>query len=54
VRSVTALCKDMGITVVAEGIEVVEERDTIIELGCDLLQGFLLARPGRGFPRVRT
>jgi EAL domain-containing protein (putative c-di-GMP-specific phosphodiesterase class I) len=54
VRSMTALCKDMGITVVAEGIEVAEERDTIIELGCDLLQGFLLARPGRAFPRVRT
>jgi EAL domain-containing protein (putative c-di-GMP-specific phosphodiesterase class I) len=54
VRSMTALCKDMGITVVAEGIEVVEERDTIIELGCDLLQGFLLARPGRAFPRVRN
>jgi EAL domain-containing protein (putative c-di-GMP-specific phosphodiesterase class I) len=52
VRSLTALCKDMGIAVVAEGIEVVEERDAIIELGCDLLQGFLLARPGRPFPKV--
>lgn len=27
VRSMTSLCKDMGITVVAEGIEIVEERD---------------------------
>jgi len=53
VRSMTALCKDMGITVVAEGIEIVEERDTIVELGCDLLQGFLLARPERAFPEVR-
>jgi EAL domain-containing protein (putative c-di-GMP-specific phosphodiesterase class I) len=54
VRSVTALCKDMGIMVVAEGIEVIEERDTIVELGCELLQGYLLARPGRAFPEVRT
>lgn len=53
VRSMTALCKDMGIAVVAEGIEVVEERDAVIELGCDLLQGYLLARPGRAFPRVQ-
>jgi EAL domain-containing protein (putative c-di-GMP-specific phosphodiesterase class I) len=53
VRSMTALFKDMGVTVVAEGIEVVEERDTLVELGCDLLQGFLLARPGRAFPEVR-
>jgi EAL domain-containing protein (putative c-di-GMP-specific phosphodiesterase class I) len=52
VRSMTALCKDMGITVVAEGIEVAEERDVIIDLGCDLLQGYLLAKPGRPFPEV--
>ena len=52
VRSMTALCKDMGITVVAEGIEVAEERDVIIELGCDLLQGYLLAKPGRPFPEI--
>jgi EAL domain-containing protein (putative c-di-GMP-specific phosphodiesterase class I) len=53
VRSMTALCKDMGITVVAEGIEVVEERDALVDLGCDLLQGYLLARPGRPFPSVQ-
>jgi EAL domain-containing protein (putative c-di-GMP-specific phosphodiesterase class I) len=53
VRYMTALCKDMGIKVVAEGIEVVEERDTIVELGCDLLQGYLLAMPGKAFPEVR-
>ncbi|HVU02263.1 MAG TPA: EAL domain-containing protein [Polyangiaceae bacterium] len=50
VRSMTALCKDMGIAVVAEGIETPEERDTVVELGCDLLQGYALARPGRPFP----
>jgi EAL domain-containing protein (putative c-di-GMP-specific phosphodiesterase class I) len=52
VRSMATLCKDMGITVVAEGIEIPEERDSIVELGCDLLQGYLLARPGRSFPEV--
>ena len=52
VRSMTALCKDMGITVIAEGIELIEERDTIVELGCDLLQGYLLAQPGRAFPEL--
>jgi EAL domain-containing protein (putative c-di-GMP-specific phosphodiesterase class I) len=29
----------MGIEVIAEGIETSDERDTLIELGCDLLQG---------------
>jgi EAL domain-containing protein (putative c-di-GMP-specific phosphodiesterase class I) len=52
VRSMTALSKDMGITVVAEGIEVPEERDCIVDLGCDLLQGYLLAKPGRPFPGI--
>jgi len=43
----------MGILVVAEGIESAAERDTVVELGCDLLQGFYFARPGRPFPEVR-
>ncbi|HEY1535369.1 MAG TPA: EAL domain-containing protein [Polyangiaceae bacterium] len=53
IRSMTALSQDMGMTVVAEGVETVEERDTLIELDCDLLQGFLFARPGRPFPEVQ-
>lgn len=50
VASMTTLCKDMGFLVVAEGIETPPERDCVVELGCDLLQGFLFARPGRPFP----
>jgi EAL domain-containing protein (putative c-di-GMP-specific phosphodiesterase class I) len=50
VASMTALCKDMGFLVVAEGIETTAERDCVVALGCDLLQGFLFARPGRPFP----
>lgn len=52
IRSMAALCKDMGMLVVGEGVETREERDTLVELGCDLLQGYLLAKPGRPFPEV--
>lgn len=52
IRSITDLCKDMGIAVVAEGIEIADERDSIVDLGCDLLQGYLLARPGKAFPEI--
>jgi EAL domain-containing protein (putative c-di-GMP-specific phosphodiesterase class I) len=52
VRSMCALCKDMGITVVAEGIETRPERDMCLKLGCDLLQGYLIAKPGRPFPGI--
>jgi len=51
VSSMTSLCKGMGMSVVAEGIEVTQERDTIVGFGCSLLQGYLFARPGRPFPR---
>jgi EAL domain-containing protein (putative c-di-GMP-specific phosphodiesterase class I) len=47
IGSITRLCKDLGIVVVAEGIETKAGRDTMLELGCDLLQGFLFGRPCR-------
>ena len=52
VRTITSLCKELGITVLAEGIESCEERDVLEGLGCDLQQGYLFARPGRAFPAV--
>ena len=52
IRSMTTLCHDTGRLVIGEGIETVEERDALIELGCDYLQGYLLARPGAAFPSV--
>ena len=45
IGSLCSLCKDLGILVVAEGIEVSSDREAVTELGCDLLQGFLLGRP---------
>lgn len=50
IRSITEACHDMGATVIAEGIETVGERDAILALGCDYLQGYFLGRPGRPFP----
>lgn len=46
----TALCHDMGILVVAEGIETSAELEKTLQLGCDLFQGYALARPGPPFP----
>jgi len=53
VRSMTALCHDMGMMIVAEGVETKDERDALIEAGCDLLQGYHFAKPARPFPVVR-
>jgi EAL domain-containing protein (putative c-di-GMP-specific phosphodiesterase class I) len=45
VRSIIALGKNMGMVVVAEGVEHKEEARLLKELGCDLAQGYLFARP---------
>src|SRR5215471_9658996 len=52
VASMVGLCKDMGLLIVAEGVETVPERNTLVDLGCDLLQGYLFAKPGPPFPAV--
>ncbi|MGE0868457.1 MAG: EAL domain-containing protein [Kofleriaceae bacterium] len=44
------LCKEVGTLVVGEGVETPEERDTLVGLGCDLLQGYLIGRPQRELP----
>ena len=49
IRGMGALCEELEVRTVAEGIETPEERDCLIQLGCDLLQGYLFARPARGF-----
>src|SRR5688572_16976110 len=45
--SLAQLCGQLDMSVVCEGIETYEERDTLLGLDCDLLQGYLFARPER-------
>lgn len=45
VRSMTAMCRDFGIPLVAEGVETEEEKSVLVDLGCDFLQGFLCGSP---------
>lgn len=49
VRSVVRLADELGIQVVSEGIELPAERDSLVALGCDLLQGYLFGKAERGF-----
>lgn len=45
VRKVVELAKILGMRTVAEGVETVEELACLRDLGCDLIQGYLLSRP---------
>ncbi|HVO31317.1 MAG TPA: EAL domain-containing protein, partial [bacterium] len=47
IASMVELCRKLKMEVVTEGIETPEERDAIVGAGCDLLQGYLFARPSR-------
>jgi diguanylate cyclase (GGDEF)-like protein len=45
VRAVIGLAHGIGMIVVAEGVEEPRQQQAITKLGCDMAQGFLLARP---------
>jgi len=48
VNHLVRLCADLGIIVIAEGIETRAERDALLDLGVTLMQGYLFARPVMG------
>lgn len=45
VKATVAMCQDLGMSVVCEGIETEQQLAVVKALGCDELQGFILARP---------
>jgi blue light- and temperature-responsive anti-repressor len=54
VRGITQVCRDLGIDVIAEGVETVDEYHWLEDQGIYLFQGYLFARPGfESLPAVR-
>ena len=49
VSSVIGVCKDSGVRVIGEGVETAAEARVLAELGCDYVQGYLIARPAPAF-----
>jgi diguanylate cyclase (GGDEF)-like protein/PAS domain S-box-containing protein len=45
VRAITGLAQQLGLKTVAEGVESDQQLKQLAELGCELAQGFFLARP---------
>lgn len=46
VAGIIDMCRRLGIDIVAEGVEIVEEYDWLVGHGIRYLQGYLLAKPG--------
>jgi EAL domain-containing protein (putative c-di-GMP-specific phosphodiesterase class I) len=53
VRTMIAMCNELGIIVTSEGIETPDERDALERAGCDLMQGYLFAKPTDPFVTPR-
>jgi EAL domain-containing protein (putative c-di-GMP-specific phosphodiesterase class I) len=49
VVSVIGVCRDSGVRVIGEGVETAAEAKVLAELGCDYLQGYLIAKPAPPF-----
>jgi EAL domain-containing protein (putative c-di-GMP-specific phosphodiesterase class I) len=53
VRAIDQVCRDLGIDVIAEGVETVEEYAWLANEGVRLFQGYLFAKPAfESFPPV--
>ena len=44
-RAIIVMAHELGLTVVAEGVETEEQRDLLIDIGCDYGQGYWFAKP---------
>ncbi|MET3121232.1 EAL domain-containing protein (putative c-di-GMP-specific phosphodiesterase class I) [Oxalobacteraceae bacterium GrIS 2.11] len=45
VKGIVSICTELGIKVLAEGVETAAERDFLASLGIQLMQGFLFCKP---------
>jgi EAL domain-containing protein (putative c-di-GMP-specific phosphodiesterase class I) len=55
IASMIQLCtRDLGMRVVCEGVETEGERDTLVQAGAELLQGYLFGHPARGLGVVMS
>jgi|GEM_PF-2403254 len=44
-RSIISLCKNMGLSVIAEGVETEQQKDFLLQNGCRYIQGYYYCQP---------
>lgn len=45
VKGIVNLARDLNLKVLAEGVETVEQRSVLSDIGCELIQGYLTGKP---------
>ena len=54
VSSIVEMSQAMGIQVIAEGVENKEEYDECKRLGCDMMQGYFIAKPTQNIDKLKS
>lgn len=52
IRRMDQFAAEIGAQTISEGIESSEERDAVLQTGCEWMQGYFFARPAPGFAEV--
>jgi len=45
IRGIINMSREMGIAVIAEGVEMKKQYDFLVENDCDMVQGYYFSRP---------
>lgn len=45
IRGISSIAEGLGVRVIVEGVENTRQRDALLDLGCETMQGFLFSRP---------
>lgn len=53
IRSMRGICRELDVEFITEGVETAAQRDMLVQLGCDLFQGYLFGRPARRVEAAR-
>ncbi len=49
IKRVQEFANEIGALTISEGVEIPEERDALMDIGCSLMQGYYFARPAPNF-----
>jgi len=47
IRSMREICRELDVEFITEGVETTPQREMLVQLGCDLFQGYIFGKPAR-------
>ena len=55
-EAIVVMAHKLGLNVIAEGVETMQQRDLLLAMGCDYAQGYLFSKalPAEAFAKLMT